>query len=348
MRFLDVTSGHRCRLPSPGAMPDAVHLFEKAQIQAIDAALAARRPLLLRGEPGIGKSQLARAAAKTLGRVFIPYVVDSRSESRDLLWHFDAIARLADAQVAGAGKRCVPVPDHGEDEATMEDPLAAVNYLQPGPLWWAFDWDSAMTQARRVGVAAPLRGDGDDPDNGAVVLIDEIDKAEADLPNGLLEALGAGRFTPRGLEQPVRIGKTAPLVIITTNEERSLPDAFVRRCLVLHLGLPKDGGQLKQRLIERGRAHLQAAGFDRVHPDLVARAAELLAEDRRIADDNRWRPLPGQAEFLDLLWAVIEQAPRDPARQIQLIDEVACFLLKKHPEAGAQWLAAADSAGRGP
>lgn len=71
-------------------------------IDAVDAAIAAQRPLLVRGEPGIGKSQLARAAAKQLGRMFVGRVVDARTESSDLLWHYDAVARLADAQLAGA------------------------------------------------------------------------------------------------------------------------------------------------------------------------------------------------------------------------------------------------------
>ena len=334
-------------LPKRGTWPKSVHLFDQPSADAILAALAAERPLLVLGEPGCGKSQLARAAAKELGRVFIPYVVDARSEARDLLWHFDAIARLADAQVAGAAAVRAK-PWQARQQATA-DRLAAVNYIHPGPLWWAFDWGSAQRQADRVKVAAPHQADGGLPKKGAVVLIDEIDKAEADLPNGLLEALGGGHFSPQGLGEAVCLREEeAPLVIITTNEERSLPDAFVRRCLVLHLGLPKEPARLRKRLIARGRAHLEAAGYHNIHPELVARAAQLLAQDRAYADEQRWRPLPGQAEFLDLLWAVVKQHPDEPERQIQLIDEVACFLLKKHPDAGEQWLADRDDeSGRG-
>src|SRR5262249_18771928 len=81
-------------------LPEQYHLFDPESVMAIRAALAARRPLLVRGEPGVGKSQLAAAAAHVLERPLVPKVVDSRTESRDLLWEFDAIMRLADAQIA--------------------------------------------------------------------------------------------------------------------------------------------------------------------------------------------------------------------------------------------------------
>src|SRR5262249_42662553 len=83
----------------PG-LPEQCHLFEDDDKMAILAALAAERPLLVRGEPGVGKTQLVAAAAAVLGRPFLPRVVDSRTEARDLLWEFDAIMRLAEAQIA--------------------------------------------------------------------------------------------------------------------------------------------------------------------------------------------------------------------------------------------------------
>ena len=98
-----------------------------------------------------------------------------------------------------------------------------------------------------------MEGDAD-PANGCVVLIDEIDKAETDVPNGLLEALGNGEFTPPGRTQPVNAVIEPPLVIVTTNEERELPGAFRRRCLVLHLELPKTRKELGSFLTDRGRA----------------------------------------------------------------------------------------------
>src|SRR5208337_5088308 len=92
-------------------------------------------------------------------------------------------------------------------------------------------------------------------ENGCVVLIDEIDKADTDVPKGLLEALGSGEFTPLGSSKPIKVAGEPPLVIITTNEERVLPNAFLRRCLVLELKLPGDDSRLIAHLIKRAGVH---------------------------------------------------------------------------------------------
>ncbi len=338
MKFLEIPDKFIVKLAATGDMPEAVHQFEPRQIRAVNAALAARRPLLVRGEPGIGKSQLARAAAKALGRAFIPQAVDARTESRDLLWHFDAVARLAEAQLLGAVWRAATLAPLKQKNAAAASSvgarLAIEHFLHPQALWWAFNWTDALQQARRVGISAPPQPDGGDPANGCLVLIDEIDKAEADVPNGLLEALGAGCFRLQGRAEPVTAKGIAPLVVITTNEERALPDAFVRRCLVLHLRLPSDPQRLTERLVARGRAH-----FD--HPDcpisekVLQHAAELLIDDREIAREKHWLPLPGQAEYLDLVRAVITYARGEQA-QIKLLDAVDEFVLKKHPDAFQQ------------
>ena len=94
MNLMQIEVGHTTELYTCGGMPEQVHVFDQPSIDAVNAALAAGRPLLVRGEPGTGKSQLARAAAKVLGRVFVSHVVDARTESRDLLWQFDAVRRL--------------------------------------------------------------------------------------------------------------------------------------------------------------------------------------------------------------------------------------------------------------
>jgi MoxR-like ATPase len=339
MNFLEIADNEYIKLAGTGDMPKAVHQFEPRQIRAINAALAARRPLLVRGEPGIGKSQLARAAAAALKRAFVSYTVDARTESRDLLWYFDAVARLAEAQLMGALGR-VPEPEPATDPAPntnakgpgeppgIRERLAIGRFLHPGALWWAFDWEDALTQANRVGVPSPPQPDGGDPSNGCLVMIDEIDKAEADVPNGLLEALGAGRFNPQGRNEPVTAKGIAPLVVITTNEERALPDAFVRRCLVLHLRLPSDPTRLAERLIGRGRAHFGS----RISAKVLQRAADLLTADRETARENHWLPLPGQAEYLDLVRAVVTRE-RSAKAQEALLDAVAEFVLKKHPDA---------------
>jgi MoxR-like ATPase len=313
--------GGKVFLDRPKAAPEQVHVFSQHEIDAIDAALAARRPLLVRGEPGIGKSQLARAAAVDLGRAYVQHVVDSRTESRDLLWHFDAVARLADAQLKGALREA-----KSRRRSDSHQELAVENYLHPRALWWAFDWERARKQAIKARRPdEPPQLPGCNPRNGCVVLIDEIDKAETDVPNGLLEALGAGRFTPQGLTEPVMATGEPPLVIITTNEERALPDAFIRRCLVLHLRLPDRDDELIDHLVKRAEAH-----FDGAAPDLLRKAAELLVQDRRKAEQERWLPLPGQAEYLDLVRVVLDLGS-DPKQQQDLLAQVSRYALKKHP-----------------
>ncbi len=318
MSFLEnigVTDGSEVTLQSHGEL-ERVHVFDTPSIRAIDAALAAKRPLLIRGEPGIGKSQLARAAAKALKRVFVQHVIDAHCESQDLMWHFDAVQRLADAQLSHVS---------GQGGAALEQKLLLKNYLHPGPLWWAFDWNSAFTQAQALGIPTPTQEKDSDPANGCVVLIDEIDKAEMDVPNGLLEALGEGSFTPKGWGEPICASGITPLVIITTNEERALPPAFLRRCLVLYLELVKDGEDLIEHLVKRGRAH-----FKDMDADVLREAAGQLQTDRKHAIDNQLKPLPGQAEYLDLLRALHYIAPDDAAEQLKKLKEIAPFVVQKH------------------
>src|SRR4029453_12611021 len=126
-----------------------------------------------------------------------------------------------------------------KDVQTIERELAVTNFVHPGPLWWAFDADSAQKVSSDRTPPGSLHNKTWQK-NGWVVLIDEIDKAESDVPNGLLEAFGAGQFMPLGYDQPIIIRGVPPLIMLTTNEERVLPDAFLRRCLVLHLILPRD------------------------------------------------------------------------------------------------------------
>ena len=304
-------------LASLGNTPEEVHLFDdESIIWALNAALAARRPLLIRGEPGIGKTQLARAVAakEMLNCPLVSYVVDSGTESHDLMWTFDAVHRLAEAQISGTLK---------DKEPKVKERLDPELFFHPGPLWWAFEWTTALKQATLVGDTPPDTPEGWKAGDGCVVLIDEIDKSESEVPNGLLEALGAGQFHPRGRKLPVKMTGEPPLVIITTNEERILPDAFVRRCLVLEMVLPKDEAILKSLLMERGRAHFG----DHTNDDVLELAALLLMNDRRTAKTT---PLPGQAEFLDLIRIVVELCPGNFQEQKNTLDHVSRFVLKKH------------------
>lgn len=315
------------------------HVFRQHTVDAVQAALACRRPLLVRGEPGTGKSQLARAVASELKWPFIYRVLNGRTECEDLLYQFDAVARLAQAQVAGAAGR--------EGGRTDLDPL---NYVIPGVLWWAYNWDTAREQAERArkfcGEACeihspPLRWK-QGVKKGVVVLIDEIDKAESEVPNSLLEGLGTSGFqVPHGggfVSLPP--GFTPPLVIVTTNEERELPPAFLRRCLVLNLWLPdedplhrdQDEAALKKlvesEILEYSKAHFEGA----ISEEVFAMAFEQWWADRRAA--GREDPRPGLAEFLDILRALHEMHPGDAAAQEALLKRIHPYILGKHQQRG--------------
>ena len=317
--YLPPTAGPTV-LPSADGGIERVHKFDGRSIAAVNAALAAGRPLLIRGEPGVGKTQLAEAAAQELGRLFYRHVVDSRTESRDLLYEFEAVMRLAEAQLCGA---------QGVDEKKARDRLNILKFVVPGPLWWAFNSKNAKAHVETNEVCTaldPLKNQNEKLlKNGWVVLIDEIDKAESDVPNGLLEALGSGGFRPMGYTDRIEMSAPAPLVMITTNEERILPDAFVRRCVVLHLRLPKDSAELKKLLVARGEAHFKGC-------KVLEAAADILAQDRQTAIDRNWKPYPGQAEYLDLLRAVIRQHPDDTEKQKELLSTVANYVVRKPAE----------------
>jgi len=309
-------------LPETGSWPQTRHEFDEKSLWAIRAAVAAKRPLLVRGEPGTGKSQLARAAAFYLNRAFISEVVHARSECHDLQYHFDAVARLGEAQTLGVLKKT------GDE---LRDLLNPVRYITPGVLWWAFDWSGAEAQYAAGNQAArrPERPPAWQPANGTVLLIDEIDKAEADLPNGLLETMGNGAFAVPYINRPVCMEKTAPppLMVITTNEERELPAAFIRRCMVLHLQLEEEKTALIDWLCRRGEVHFGTTCTRKVKEE----AARQLVEDR-IEARRQNLPAPGQAEYLDILRAVTGIAPENEQAQLQVLDAVRDFALIKQKD----------------
>lgn len=157
--FIPLSAAGAIPLPPMGGMPASVHVIDEESIDAINAALATARPLLVRGEPGTGKSQLARAAAVMLGRAFLAHAVDARTETRDLLWTLDAVARLATAQVMSALQKV----DHDEVMRRID----VVEFIQPGPLWWAFDWSSTREQAKRSRTGEALTPESWTPNGGA-------------------------------------------------------------------------------------------------------------------------------------------------------------------------------------
>ncbi|MDX1999116.1 MAG: MoxR family ATPase [Thermoanaerobaculia bacterium] len=319
MTYLTTPPGTTLRLPRHDNWPETVHVLDERSIEAINAAIAARRPLLVRGEPGTGKSQLARAAAVGLERALVTFTVDSQTESRDLLYTVDHVGRLADAQILG---------HLSKDEAgDVRKRLAEIHYTQPGPLWWAFSWETAI---KRVGeTARPWTPKGRSAENGVVLLIDEIDKADPAVPNGLLEALGHHRFrVPSGKFVEAAESAVPPLVVITTNEERVLPDAFLRRCLVLQLGWKEGEEDFVEELMARGKAH-----FGKLSAEVLDKAARLVFADRKELLRRTLCP-PGGAEYLDLLRVVDERWRGNKKEQLEALDRLREFALRKHPAEG--------------
>lgn len=195
---------------------------------AVKVALVTGRPLLVEGPSGSGKSALARAVGETLGWTYYETVVTSQTRLDHLTGWVDLIQRLHRAEVAGRD---------GGDAGERLPGLGA--FVQPGVLWWALDPESAAAAGPGgnpdPGIAARRPGG----DGGVVVLIDEIDKAEPDIPNNLLVPLGSWELRVEGRDEPVRLRRPLwPLVVITSNRERDMPPAFLRRCVRLHLTFP--------------------------------------------------------------------------------------------------------------
>ncbi|GAA6169609.1 AAA family ATPase [Sessilibacter corallicola] len=315
------------------------HIFEQQDLYALWAAFSAKRPLLIRGEPGTGKSQAAKAIAQRLGWGFVKETINGTTELSDLHWHFDAIGRLAEAQVMGSG---------GSSKEKGDDPLNPLNFLAPGAFWWAYNWKTASGQFARCKTQIRSKpenfGDGEEP-KGVVLLLDEIDKAQPDLANGLLETLGDRSFNVPFLSSnnnnsdinPVKAAEDANvLVVITTNEERELPSAFLRRCFVhtLNMGPVFDESENYTEsdktsakcnwLIERGKLHFGSS----IKDDVYKKAAELVWADREAQTLYK----PGLAEYIDLLKALSEvksESDEEAKEQLAMLEAISSYALKK-------------------
>ena len=258
--------------PSAGANPARMgdrsqveYIYDDTVVLAVNTAMATARPLLIRGASGLGKSALARDVARRKGWHFTEIQMTSRTEAQDLLYQFDALRRLQDAQ-AGA----------------IRDDAA---YFVPGPLWEAFDPDSSAAQRRRAfGPVGEVHQAGGE---NTVVLVDEIDKADPDLPNNLLAVLGNLAFKVDRLGINV-LARSVPFIAITTNDERDLPPAFLRRCIELNLQRPDKAALRRIAMVH----------FPNITATLLDQALDKLEEEAR----RSGIPL-NTAEFLDLLLA---------------------------------------------
>ena len=217
-----------------------------------------------------------------------------------MLYQVDVVARLADAQLK----------DNAEDKFDRTNE----KYVKPGRLWQAME---------KIAADKPT----------PVLLIDEIDKADADVPNALLDVLGNRSFTVPPLDNrtiSTEAGRL-PLIVITTNEERELPAAFVRRCVVLNLNPPEERSEFIAWLIERGRAH---CCLD-IEEEARSEAAKQVYDDRVKAVAANYPPV-GLAEYIDLLTALhdltcgVSPAKRAAAKQIEWLRRIGVYALVKH------------------
>ncbi len=213
---------------------------------AVNAALQLQRPLLIKGEPGTGKTMLAEEVAAALGRPLLQWHIKSTTKAHQGLYEYDAVSRLRDSQLGDEKVRDIR------------------NYIVQGVLWQAFESDEPV-----------------------VVLIDEIDKADIEFPNDLLRELDRMEFHVYETRQTIK-AKHRPLIIITSNNEKDLPDAFLRRCFFHYINFPD-------------RATLQAivdVHYPGIREDVLSAALDTFFSLR---DAPGLKKKPSTSEFLDWL-----------------------------------------------
>ena len=219
---------------------------------AVNAAVTLERPLLVKGEPGTGKTELARQVANSLEMEIIEWNIKSTTRAQQGLYEYDAVSRLRDSQLGDARVHSVE------------------NYIKKGKLWKAFDTEQKV-----------------------VLLIDEIDKADIEFPNDLLQELDRMAFHVYETGANVE-AKCRPVVIITSNNEKELPDAFLRRCFFHYISFPDP--ETLRKIIE---VH---------HPSLKSQLLETaLSQFFEIRETSGIKKKPSTSEVLDWLKLILAE-----------------------------------------
>ncbi len=213
---------------------------------AVNAAVALERPLLIKGEPGTGKTVLAYEVAKAMNAPLLTWHIKSTTKAQQGLYEYDAVTRLRDSQLG--------------DERVKD----VRNYIKKGKLWEAFE--------------APTR---------PVLLIDEIDKADIEFPNDLLQELDRNEFYVYETNETIA-AKVRPIIIITSNNEKELPDAFLRRCFFHYIRFPEEATM--QAIVD--------VHFPGIKQKLVAEALRIFYDMRKVPGLKK---KPSTSELLDWL-----------------------------------------------
>tara|TARA_Y200000002_G_C22653451_1_gene652408 strand:- start:521 stop:1366 length:846 start_codon:yes stop_codon:yes gene_type:complete len=235
---------------------------------AVNAAVTLQRPLLIKGEPGTGKTLLAEEVARSLGKRLLSWHIKSTTKAQQGLYEYDAVARLRDSQL-------------GNDKVND-----IANYIDKGKLWEAFTSDDQV-----------------------VLLIDEIDKADIEFPNDLLLELDRMEFHVYETGETIK-ALQRPIVIITSNNEKELPDAFLRRCFFHFINFPDR--TTMQRIID--------VHFPKIKKKLVANALDIFFDVRKVPGLKK---KPSTSELVDWLKLVMSDdipedilTNRDPTKAI--------------------------------